>query len=110
MGLTYKENVVDIRETSVRGIINELGEYGVKIFGHDPILSNIESEFGIKAVPNLGGIRVDGVILAVVHDAFKQLTLGRLMGIMNDNPVLIDVRGFFSREEALEKGFCYQSL
>ncbi|MCD6452907.1 MAG: nucleotide sugar dehydrogenase [Dehalococcoidales bacterium] len=110
MGLTYKENVADIRETPVRGIIGELGEYGVELFGYDPLLSNIESEFGIKVVPNLGEIRIDGVILAVVHDVFKQLTLDGLKSIMNDNPILIDVRGFFSREEALGKGFYYQSL
>ena len=48
MGLTYKENVADTRETPVKDIIRELKEYGVEIYGYDPLLDNIEHEFGIK--------------------------------------------------------------
>ncbi len=51
MGLTYKENVADTRETPVKGIIQELKEYGVDIFGYDPLLNDIEHEFGIKPYP-----------------------------------------------------------
>ncbi len=50
MGLTYRENVADTRETPVKEIIKELKEYGVEILGYDPLLNNIEQEFGIKAV------------------------------------------------------------
>jgi len=50
MGLTYKENVADTRETPVKEIIKELKEYGVDIYGHDPLLNDIEHEFGIKSM------------------------------------------------------------
>lgn len=50
LGLTYKENVPDTRETPVRGIIKELKEYGVDIYGYDPLLNDIEHEFGIKSM------------------------------------------------------------
>ena len=48
--------------------------------------------------------------LAVAHKAFQGMTVAKLEGIMNDKPVLIDVRGLFDSKEAAEKGFCYRTL
>jgi len=48
MGLTYKEDVADTRETPVRGIIKELKEYGVDIYGYDPLLNDIEMNSGLN--------------------------------------------------------------
>ena len=110
MGLTYKEDVADTRESPVRGTIKELQEYGAETFGYDPLLGNIEGEFGIRVVSNFEETKVDGVILAVAHKAFREITLDKLKGIMNDNPVLIDVRGFFDSREAVRKGFYYRTL
>ena len=110
MGLTYKEDVADTRETPAKGIIKELGEYGVEIFGYDPLLDDAEDEFGIRIVSNLEEIEVDGVILTVAHKAFHKITLDKLKGIMNHSPVLIDVRGFFDEQEAAEKEFYYRTL
>ena len=118
MGLTYKENVVDIRETPVKEIIKKLKEYGVELYGYDPLLNDIEHEFGIKpydprlltANYRLPTNQLDCVILAVVHDAFKEVTLDKLKGIMNANPILIDVRGFLDGKEAGEKEFYYRTL
>jgi UDP-N-acetyl-D-galactosamine dehydrogenase len=118
MGLTYKENVADTRETPVKEIIKELQEYGVDIYGYDPLLSDIEQEFGIKAQEfrlstndsRLATNLFDCVILAVVHDAFKNITLDELKGSMNDNPILIDVRGFFDERQAKQRGLLYRTL
>ena len=111
MGLTYKEDVADTRETPVKGIIKELRDYGVDIYGFDPLLASAEDEFEIKVVRNLAEApKVDGVILTVGHNAFKEATLDRLKSIMNAKPVLIDVRGFFDKKQAGEKGFYYRTL
>ena len=120
MGLTYKENVADTRETPVKEIIRELQEYGVDVYGYDPLLDDIETEFAVKryspvlseksANPIDSTNPVDCVILAVAHDVFRGVTLDDLKAIMNDSPVLIDVRGFFAGEEAQEKGICYRTL
>ncbi|GAG97740.1 unnamed protein product, partial [marine sediment metagenome] len=60
IGLTYKENVIDARESPVKQVIRELKEYGVEIWGYDPLLSDIKSEFRVKAITNLTDIsRVD---------------------------------------------------
>ena len=128
MGLTYKENVADIRETPAKEVVKELQEYGIDIYGYDPLLGAIKAEFGIKpydfrrhchceprskraaAIPVSSTNKVDCIILAVAHDAFKDITLDKLGSIMNDNPILIDIRGFLDREIARRQGFCYITL
>lgn len=111
MGLTYKENVADIRETPVKEMIGELKEFGIVIYGYDPLLNGIESEFGIKAVPNIEGLKgIDCAIVTVAHKAFESITLDKLKAKMNGSPILIDVRGFFRKEEAENKGFYYKTL
>jgi UDP-N-acetyl-D-glucosamine/UDP-N-acetyl-D-galactosamine dehydrogenase len=123
MGLTYKENVADIRETPVKEIIKQLQEYGVDIYGYDPLLDDIEQEFGIKAYHSSvldnsinstkaihSSNRVDVLVIAVAHDAFKDITLDKLRSITKDSPILIDVRGFFDGREVQERGFIYRNL
>ncbi|MFA4835676.1 MAG: nucleotide sugar dehydrogenase [Dehalococcoidia bacterium] len=111
MGLTYKENVDDTRETPVKEIIAELKEYGVEVLGYDPLLDNIEGEFGIKPVKNLEQIKkVDGIIIAVAHDAFRNITLDYLQQMSNSHPILIDIRAIFDQQEAIAKGIYYHRL
>ncbi|GAH73518.1 unnamed protein product, partial [marine sediment metagenome] len=111
MGLTYKENVADTRQTPAKDIIKELKEYGVDIYGYDPLLSDIEAEFGIRAVQNLKDVpKVNCIILAVAHGAFRGITLDQLKAIASVEPILIDIQGFFDREEAQGKGFYYNTL
>ena len=111
MGLSYKENVADIRESPVAQIVKELSEYSVKVLGFDPLLGNIGNVFGIDVVQDLKDIRgVDCVILTVAHTVFAKIGLGDLKKIMSSNPILIDVRRTFSSEEAERNGFYYQTL
>jgi UDP-N-acetyl-D-galactosamine dehydrogenase len=109
-GLTYKEDVPDIRETPVKGIIKGLEEYGVNIYGYDPLLNNADEEFGIKIISSLQGIKFDAVILAVVHKAMHDITVEKLRAIMGASPILIDVRGFFADKDLAAKGFYYRTL
>ncbi len=117
MGLTYKENVADTRETPVKDVIKELRDYGVETYGYDPMLdpAEAEREFDISVLKELdGGIKFDGIILAVAHDAFKEngtdIDLDRLAQLMKPRPVLIDVKRCLDGEEAGEKGFYYRTL
>ena len=114
MGLTYKENVPDTRETPVKEMIKELEGYGINVYGYDPLLENIEDEFGIKIIKSLDEkIIFDGVIIAVCHDIFKErgeISLKRLGDITNDHPVLIDIQRCLDIGKNEEKGFCYRTL
>jgi len=111
MGLTYKENVADTRETPAKEIIKELKEYGVEILGCEPLSGNIEDDFDIEVVRNLESVSgVDGVILTTAHAAFQDITLDTLRKVTNNDPILIDVRGFFNEKEAQKKGFYFKGL
>ncbi len=111
MGLTFKENVSDIRETPVLPLIKELTEYGVKIWGFDPLVGDIAGEIGIQAVQSIKDSEgVDCVILTVDHSVFSSIRLDDLKKIMSSPPILIDVRGIFSKDEAEKKGFYYRTL
>ena len=111
MGLTYKENVPDTRESPAIGIIHELHEFGVKVYGYDPLLDDVEKEFGIMTVKQLDELKaIDAVILTVAHSSFSKLMLKELKAIMADKPILLDIRNIFSREEAEKEGFYYRSL
>ena len=111
MGLTYKQNVADIRETPAKEIVKNLKEYGVQIFGYDPLLADIEGKFGIESVPNLKAIpKMDAVILAVAHKDFENMAIDELSAMMGARPVLIDVRGSLDQGEAERAGFYYYTL
>ena len=110
MGLTYKENVPDTRESPVKEIVKELKEFGCDVYGYDPMLSRKEIEgFGVKALDDFS-VKVDCVIVAVAHNEFRRMKLEDLARMMNDKPVLVDVRGILNDEEAEEKGFYHKTL
>ena len=120
-GLTYKENVPDTRESPVREMVKELKEFGIEVLGYDSLLSKEEIEdLGVKVLDfsfSTGFLfskkkkcKVDCVIVAVAHDEFRRMELEDLKRMMNNKPVLIDVRGIFDEEEAKRKGFYYRGL
>ncbi|MFW6120639.1 MAG: nucleotide sugar dehydrogenase [Petrotogales bacterium] len=110
MGLTFKENVKDTRESPVKGIVQGLQDFRCDIYGYDPLLSVEEiADFGVKAVNNLDDIKADCIVITVAHDTFKKIGLNELKAIMEKKPILIDVRGLF-REEAERGNLVYRCL
>ncbi len=110
MGLTFKENVSDTRETPVIEIIKLLKDFKCEVFGYDPFLKKEEiNSFGIVALENLNNIKFDCVIITVVHDVFKKIELDDLKAIMGDKPIIIDVRGMFQKV-AEKNGVLYRTL
>ncbi|NAT10981.1 hypothetical protein C4E22_05485 [ANME-1 cluster archaeon AG-394-G06] len=77
---------------------------------YEHLLSKEEIKgFGVNALDNLD-VKIDGVIVAVAHDEFKKMGLKDIKRMMNNKPVLIDVRGVFDEEEAKRSGFYYKGL
>jgi UDPglucose 6-dehydrogenase/UDP-N-acetyl-D-galactosamine dehydrogenase len=110
MGLTYKEDVPDIRESPVEQIIHELKCFKVDVYGYDPLLSeDVIRQFDVTPLLHLDK-KMDAVIIAVAHKQFKEMTLKEIRQLMNDDPVLIDVRGMMSRVVAKKNGIHYRSL
>ena len=112
MGLTFKENVDDTRETPVREVIKELKEFKCEIFGYDPLLTKEQIEtYGVKIhTMNNMELKFDCIIVTVAHNEFKKINLEFFKKIMNEKPVLIDVRGIFNINDATSKGFYYKTL
>jgi len=111
MGCTYKENVTDIRETPVRDLIKELVEYGIEVFGYDPLVKNGQRDLGIKFITLLAEApKMDSIILTVAHDIFKGISLDSLRNIMSSHPIIIDVQGVFDIPEIHNSGIVYRRL
>lgn len=110
MGLTYKEDVADIRESPVENMVHELNEYDVNVYGYDPLLpDSVIAHFGTKPLPKLDR-KMDAVIIAVAHQKFKQMSVKDIRLLMNDHPVLIDVRGMVDKNQAEKTGMYYKKL
>jgi UDP-N-acetyl-D-galactosamine dehydrogenase len=111
LGLTFKENVPDIRNSKVHDTIAYLQGFGVKVLGCEPLLSAnaVRKYFGIENVEFDKVPKCDCVFVANKHDAFRSLTLDQLKAKMSA-PVLIDIKNLFDRHAAQSAGFYYQSL
>ncbi|QTL97696.1 nucleotide sugar dehydrogenase [Iocasia frigidifontis] len=113
MGISYKEDVPDLRNTRVIDIIRGLKEYGLEIKVVDPVIepTKVQEEYNIK-LENLEDIKgMDVLIFAVPHQGFKTLKLYDLKKMYSGNrPVLIDLKGIFNKTEAQKMKFLYWSL
>jgi UDP-N-acetyl-D-galactosamine dehydrogenase len=113
LGLTFKENISDIRNTRVIDIYNELKEYGVEVFVHDPYANREEvyETYRLSLVQSLEDKKpFDGIVLAVRHKAYRNLTLEYLKSLCNGNPILMDIKAFFNKARAIKSGFHYWRL
>lgn len=112
LGLTFKENIDDTRESPVRELIKELKEFKCEIYGYDPHISKEEIQnFGITVKTfDDADMKYDCIIVTVGHDEFKKISLDSLKKFTNEKPVLIDVRKIYNINDAKSKGFYYKTL
>jgi len=113
MGITFKQNCSDIRNSKVIDIINELKEYGVNIEVVDPLADENETlrKYGIKLSKVEDVTDVDAVIFAIPHEKFRDITLKDLKNIYKDDKlVLIDIKGMFNKKEAENLNYLYWRL
>ncbi|MBN2567247.1 nucleotide sugar dehydrogenase [Candidatus Woesearchaeota archaeon] len=111
LGLTFKENVSDTRNSKVADIIRELQRYGVEVFADDPMVPDEElARFGVPRLRFEDASDIDCVVLATPHEPFRKLRLDDIKARMNERPLLVDIRSVFPEEEAKRKGFVYRCL
>lgn len=115
LGLTFKENVSDIRNTKVVDIIHELNDYQVETCIFDPYANaeEVRHEYNLEILPSMKDApKVDAVILAVPHAKFKDLDLKKLAAFCKDgaDPILIDIKGLFDPKDAQAQGIRYWRL
>jgi UDP-N-acetyl-D-glucosamine/UDP-N-acetyl-D-galactosamine dehydrogenase len=110
-GLTFKENVPDLRNSRVPDIVAELAGFGVEALVHDPLGDPREAlaEYGLVLTPWEGMVALDAMIYAVPHDFYRKMGPEALLGRIRDGGVMVDVKSMLDPED-MPRGIEYWSL
>ena len=102
LGLSFKENCPDIRNTKIIDIVHELQEYHIQADVYDPWVdaSEAQHEYGITPVQTLENGQYDAVILAVAHEQFKAMGVDAIRALGKVNHVLYDLKYVLSQSES----------
>jgi UDP-N-acetyl-D-galactosamine dehydrogenase len=102
MGLTFKENCPDLRNTKVIDIVTKLKDYNINVDVHDPWVSpeDAEHEYGITPVASLEAGKYDAIVLAVAHRQFRELGTERLRSLGKEKHLLFDLKYLLPRDDA----------
>lgn len=94
MGLAFKENCPDLRNTRVIDVINELKEYQVLVDLYDPWINvdDVRGEYGVELLVDLPREAYDGIVVAVAHKQFKELSTQELRSLGKSNHVVFDLK------------------
>ena len=113
LGLSFKENVPDLRNTRVVDIIQELKDYGVTVLAHDPLAIPEEARehCGVEIVPLKEMKEMDAVILAVAHREYRELGLEKVASLCRkSHPIFLDIKAVFEPTQARSLGINYWRL
>lgn len=101
LGLSFKENCPDVRNTKVIDIVHELQKYNVEIDVHDPWIDANEAnrEYSITPISQPVSNQYDGIILAVAHEQFIKMGIEKIRALGKDNHVLYDLKYLFTKED-----------
>ncbi len=100
MGLTFKENCPDLRNSKVADVVRELEKYGAKVDVYDPWVdaAEAEHEYGIKPIRAPAKGRYDAVVLAVAHKEFRDMGIDAIRSFARKPHVLYDIKYVFDGE------------
>ena len=92
LGITFKENCPDVRNTKVVDVVKNLKEYGVNLTIFDPLAnpSEVKHEYGLETISEMPQEKFDAVVLAVAHKQFLDMNFDQLKA---PNAVVYDVKG-----------------
>jgi UDP-N-acetyl-D-galactosamine dehydrogenase len=101
MGLTFKENCPDLRNSKVVDVVRELEKFGARVDVHDPWVARAEArhEYGITPLRTLRPRQYDCIVMAVAHREFRELGVARVRRLAKARHVLYDIKHVFSRAE-----------
>lgn len=114
LGVTFKENCADIRNSKVIDIVNGLLECGIDVCVVDPLADSNETKkmYGVDLSELISINNVDCILVAVAHNCFRTLNVEGLkkMFSVHHKPILVDVKGIFDKRECEDSGYIYFSL
>lgn len=107
LGLTFKENVADLRNSKVVSLIREMESYGVRLFVHDPVASPREAveEYGIEITPWERLPQAAAIVLAVAHRQYVEMPFPRLASKLLKRGIVTDIKGVLDQETVKTAGF-----
>lgn len=102
-GITFKENVTDIRNSKVVDLISEIKDYSIQVDVHDPLASfdEVKHEYGIELIEDVAQ-DYHAVVVAVAHEAYKNLDQNYFKSIMKADPILFDLKGLYNYDFQLD--------
>lgn len=102
LGLAFKENCPDLRNTRVIDIVAELAEYGLAVDVHDPWVNAEEAheEYGVNMAPSPSEGAYDAVVLAVAHQQFRDMGATKLKHLAKPGGVFFDVKAVFPKDQS----------
>jgi UDP-N-acetyl-D-glucosamine/UDP-N-acetyl-D-galactosamine dehydrogenase len=112
-GITFKENIKDIRNSKVADLCRYLKQYGADVMVFDPVAERekVYKEYGIEMVEYSDINNIDAAVFCVAHDDFKKIDLLEIKSkFRNKYPYIFDVKNIFDRETAEKAGFKYWRL
>ena len=100
MGLTFKENCPDLRNTRVVDIVEELTSYNAKVDVYDPWVNKEEAkaEYGIEMIDKLDGEKYDAIIIAVAHKQFFEMGIEKLQKCAKNEHVIYDIKHLLPKD------------
>jgi UDP-N-acetyl-D-glucosamine/UDP-N-acetyl-D-galactosamine dehydrogenase len=101
MGLTFKENCPDLRNSKVADVINELKRFGAKVDVFDPWVDADEAvhEYGVRPIRTPAKGKYDAIVMAVAHNQFKEMGLPAIRSFAKKPHILYDIKYVFDAEE-----------
>ncbi|ENU44496.1 Vi polysaccharide biosynthesis UDP-N-acetylglucosamine C-6 dehydrogenase TviB [Acinetobacter seifertii] len=102
LGLSFKENCPDIRNTKIVDMVKALKEYDLDLDIYDPWVDSaeVEAEYGLAPIMELKQGRYDAIIIAVAHDQFKQMSAQELVSLGKEKHVLYDLKYVLNKEQS----------
>lgn len=113
LGITFKENINDIRNSKVINIIKGLKESGIKtIYVEDKNvnLEEVAQEYNLEIESDTNNEKVDVLVIAVAHKEYKKMTIEDIINKVNKNKIVFDIKNIFNKEELLKEEIDYWSL
>lgn len=111
LGITFKENCNDIRNSKIINVINELDKLGIDITVSDYFAdeNQVKKIYGIDLKNDYDG-QYDAVIIAVAHDRYKEITYEQLVNLSKNKPIVIDLKSILSEDIRKNENISYWSL
>jgi UDP-N-acetyl-D-glucosamine/UDP-N-acetyl-D-galactosamine dehydrogenase len=101
MGLTFKENCPDVRNSKVVDVIHELEEHGAKVDAYDPWVDSriVKHEYGLTPITKPVAGRYDAIVMAVAHREFKEMGIRAVRRLAKPKHVLFDIKHVFKANQ-----------